>query len=1431
MKTYILLLSVLLFTVFTNDLVAQQWQDNLPQGKLQSGTLTFYDIQKAFNDYWEPFHVKDGYYKNEKGEEVKALGWKQFRRWEYYWQDRIVKETGEFPKTSASEELAKYTRENPETDGPVGNWTSLGPTNSAGGYAGLGRINCVGFVSGDNNTIYVGSPSGGIWKTADGGTNWTPIGDHNAVLGVSDIVAYRPVASPDVIYIATGDKDGGSMWSLGGGQTHDNNSVGVLKSIDGGTTWTTTGLSFSVSVKRTVNRLLLHPTDNNILYAATTVGVYKTINGGTTWSLLVATEFIDMEFKPGTPSTIYASTKAGVIYRSTNDGAAWAATLTTANARTELAVSANNPSVVYAIVSNTGSGLAGIYKSTDSGGSFTMTYSGATSNMLNWDCNTTTAGGQAGYDLCIAADPNNVNNVFIGGVNSWKSTDGGATWAICSSWNGTCSVPAVHADKHCLAFQNGTSTLFEGNDGGVYKTSNNGTTWTYIGSGLATSQIYRLGVAQTVANENIIGLQDNGTKSFLSGSWSDEIGGDGFECAIDYTNQNTLYGEIYYGDIYRSTNHGGSWTHIITGLTGSAWWCAPFVLDPVVNTTIYMGYQDVFKSTNQGTAWTKISTWGGDYLKALTVAPSNSNYIYAATASILYRTTVGGTTWTNITGTIPVASGNITYIAVKNDDPNTVWVSLGAYNTTRVFQTINGGANWTDISAGMPSIPVMCLVQNKQNTASVELYAGTDVGVYVKVGAANWALFSTGLPNVVVNELEIYYNTTTSNSRLRAATSGRGLWESELYCVSVPVSVSVSPSANTVCSGTSITFTATPVNGGTTPAYQWQVNSSNAGTNSPTFAYTPLNNDIVTCILTSNASCITGSPATSTPVTMIVRPAFAAGTAGASQAICYNTAAAGLVGVTPTGGVTPYSYQWQRSPDNNVFTAIGGATALSYTPGALTVTTFYKLTQNSSGGCGSLNTNVVTITVNPQFTAGSVSSTQSICYNTAPSPLTGIAPAGGVTPYSYQWQNSPDNSVFTAIGGATSLSYTPGALTATTYYKLLQTSSGGCGSLNTNVVTITVSPPFAAGTVTSNQVICYNTAPAGLTGVASTGGVTPYIYQWQSSPDISTWANVTSGGNGLTYQPGTLTATTYYKMVQTSSSGCGSLSTNIATITVRPVLAAGSIGADQTICQNATPALLTSTSPTGGQQMIAYSFQWQSSPNNTGWSNIPGATSEIYQPGALSATTYYKQIQTSLLGCGSVGTNVVTINVIPVPLASRTVTGVTVASGQSRCYDATQTVTVTGLLVAAGGTANILAGQNILLEPGTTAVSGGYMHGFISTQCFWCSAYPNMNLPATSPDETDNKLIPEPMLVKQGGNSFRVYPNPTTGAFTVEFPEISETAIVKLEIYDMQGKKLFHDQYSGARKHLVSLEGRPKGIYLVRVVSDAVSGYVKLIKE
>ncbi|HEY9114115.1 MAG TPA: GEVED domain-containing protein [Bacteroidales bacterium] len=787
---------------------AQNWTQNLPQDKIdRPEELTFFEIQKAFNDYWEPFDVKNGYY-TVNGEEKKAPGWKQFKRWEWYWEPRVDPTTGEFPEITA----ADIRKELKKTDGiraATGNWTSLGPTSTTGGYAGIGRLNCIAFVSGSTNRFYVGAPAGGLWKTTNGGTTWTVLTDDNDVLGVSDAVVI-PTAGEDIIYIATGDRDGGSMWALDGQQSNDNNSIGVLKSIDGGTTWMPTGLSFKASQRRTVNRLLKDPTNNNILYAATSNGVYKTTDAGISWTLTSVNVFIDMEFKPGTPTTLYGSTMGGTIYKSSDSGASWLLKGTiTGGSRVEIAVSANQPTWVYALVcSSTDGGFLSVQKSINSGDTYTEVFgTSGNKNLLGWYCtgSDVSGGGQGTYDLCIAADPNDANKVYVGGVNTWYSSNGGTSWTISNMWTSgspynTCGTPVVHADKHFFEFQNGTSTLFECNDGGLYKTSNNGTSWTHLtSSGMIISQVYRMGTSQVNSNYVIAGLQDNGTKSMNSGTWSDVMGGDGFDCAIKPSSSATQYGSLYYGRVKRTTstwstsaditNNGSIYLNGITS-TESGLWCSPFKIDPTTNNTIYIGLTNLWKSTNQGSAWTKISSFtSGQKILAFDVLSSNSNTIYVVESSYfgnytskVHKTTNGGTSWTDITGTLPVGSANITDIKIKKGDANTVWVTFGAYNSIAVYQTTNGGTTWTDISTGIPQVPVMSIIQNTQNTTVNELYVATDVGVYVKVGNANWTPFNTNLPNVVVTDLDIYYNTgTPSLSRLRAGTFGRGLWESELF--------------------------------------------------------------------------------------------------------------------------------------------------------------------------------------------------------------------------------------------------------------------------------------------------------------------------------------------------------------------------------------------------------------------------------------------------------------------------------------------------------------------------------------------------------------------------------------------------------------------------------------------------------------------------
>ena len=791
---------------------AQVWLDKLPQNK-SLDSLTFYDYQEAFNSYWEPYNVKGGYFINSDGDKQKAPGWKIFKRWEYYWESRIDRLTGKFPTTSSIDEYKKWLAANSQNRANLrntrslnGDWQSLGPSSSDGGYEGIGRLNCIAFHPSDNNTYWVGSPSGGLWVTTNDGAVWAVLTDENDVLGVSDIAVSTNYPIDNTLYIATGDRDGGSMWSLGGGQSNDNNSIGVLKSTDGGNTWNTTGLSFTVSQKHTINRLLIDPANNDILYAATSAGLYKTIDAGTNWNQLTATIYIDLEFKPGDSSIIYASNRDGDIDRSTDSGANFNTVLNTLNDRVDLAVTADNTAVVYAVMDGS-NGLGGVYKSTDSGASFSQAYSG-NKNLLGWECDGSDNGDQGSYDLCIAVDPTDVNTVFIGGVNSWKSTDGGANWSIDTHWSGNCggNATAVHADKHFLAYQNGTTTLFQCNDGGVYKTTNSGGSWTDKTNGIVHSQIYRIGVSQTQATATITGLQDNGSKLLhTDGNWRSVKGGDGMECIIDYTNYDVQYATYVQGQISRTTDLWNSTTSIEPpGYPG--FWVTPYIIDPNANQTLYAGYEDVYKTTDRGNTWSKISSINtGQNLRSMAIAPSNSDYLYVADPNQLWVTTNGGGSWTERTSGLPVGSNSITYLAVKDDDPDTVWVTFGGYDGNRVYQSIDAGQNWVNISTGLPSLPVMTIIQNKLNTADVELYVGTDVGVYVKIGSDNWQAFNSGLPNVVVNELDIYYDTATpDNSRLRAGTSGRGLWETDLY--TPPSGPMVYDSSTTTQDNTSDTY-------------------------------------------------------------------------------------------------------------------------------------------------------------------------------------------------------------------------------------------------------------------------------------------------------------------------------------------------------------------------------------------------------------------------------------------------------------------------------------------------------------------------------------------------------------------------------------------------------------------------------------------------
>jgi hypothetical protein len=566
-----------------------------------------------------------------------------------------------------------------------------------------------------------------------------------------------------------------------------------------------------------------------------------------------------------------------------------------------------------------------------------------------------------------------------------------------------------------------------------------------------------------------------------------------------------------------------------------------------------------------------------------------------------------------------------------------------------------------------------------------------------------------------------------------------------------------------------------------------------------------------------NSAGVAAPVPTVLPVT-VFQP-FMAGTIAADQTICAGTPAADLTGTAPTGGNVPYSYQWQMSTDGTTYQDIAGATDLNYQPGSLMQTTYFRMKQTSYSNCGFVYTNVVTITMYAPLVAGTITPDQAICYREdPPDMLTGTAPTGGATPYSYQWEISTDGNLFNDIAGATGLTYQPNVLTETTWFRMKQTSSGGCGFVYTNILTVVVYPSISAGSIAADQSICYNTAPAPLTGTPPTGGNPPYSYQWAYSENGMMFIDI-PGATNLNYSPGALTTSTYFIMTQTSSSGCGTVSTNMVTITVMPTFAAGSIAADQTIASGATPAPLTGVAPTGG--LTPYGYQWQNSADGVNFADIAGATGLGYAPGPLTVTTWYRARHTSAGNCGSGLTNIVKITVSSLPV-NLTVQNVIVSDGQTFCYDALETITVAGsgtyFTVNNGGSATFIAGQKITYLPGTKVNPGGYMHGYISNE--FCPGIP----PAITASQIPGSQVTE--LLK-----FRLYPNPTSGRFTVQQVGDQLADEVLVEVYTMLGERILTDRMTGVKKHEFVLPELPAGIYVVKIQAGDTIETVKLIRQ
>ncbi|ACU60652.1 DUF6443 domain-containing protein [Chitinophaga pinensis] len=440
---------------------------------------------------------------------------------------------------------------------------------------------------------------------------------------------------------------------------------------------------------------------------------------------------------------------------------------------------------------------------------------------------------------------------------------------------------------------------------------------------------------------------------------------------------------------------------------------------------------------------------------------------------------------------------------------------------------------------------------------------------------------------------------------------------------------------------------ATDASGGWNGSYAYQWQKSTDGTN-----YSDISGQTG---LSLNPGALTASTyfkrmvkrgtetAFSNVVLISVYPQFVIGSIASpvGSAVNYNTSVPQINGPTRSGGGCSgsYSFKWQSSTNGTTFSDIAGATALNFTPGPLTASTYYRVVVFC--GSESRTSNSIYIQVYPQLVAGTLSpASQSIDYNTVPTAITGTAATGGNGTYSYAWQSSPDNITFSTISGATGVNYTPPALTATTHYRRSVTCNGV--TVYAPKVTVTVDPPLTSGgTITPATVtVNYNTSPGQLSGTVPSGGGPLYDYKWQFSTDNVSWSYI-SGATAQNYTPPALTSKRYYRR-EAISNGT-SIWSNTATVFVYAALQAGSISpASATINNNAVAPQLTAN-PTGGSGV--YTYQWQSSDNNSTWTSISGATDDQLNPGMLTETAYYRVIVTSN-GVSATAASVA-VNVLP----------------------------------------------------------------------------------------------------------------------------------------------------------------------------------------
>jgi hypothetical protein len=646
---------------------------------------------------------------------------------------------------------------------PIG-WRPLGPFSVPHGQtygsgtgsrpAIAGRVSSVAVDPANPAHLLVGAGGGGVWQSLDTGATWQPVTDSQPALATGAI-SFAPSA-PGTVYVGTGE---GDFYSRLG--------VGLLKSTDGGNNYTL--LASATFAGKGFYDIAVHPLNASKLLAATTGGLYASTDGGANWSQRRTQRTFDLSVQAPVAGTAENSFEALAgcadgVFRSTDAGQTWTSVaLPGAPAtwdRVEVCHAPSNPDVAYVFAAS-GSNVL-IWRRTLMGGAFSAVAPPA---------GLTT--GQAWYDWFAGVQPNNPDVLYVAGVHVFKGVLAAGTWTWVNVSSKT-SGDSIHPDQHAIAFSpTDPNVVYVGNDGGVFRSPDGGVSWTSLNKNLCIAEFEYLASHPQYDAWILGGTQDNGTLRYEGGEvWYHVADGDGGDCAINTTSPYTCY-QSYYGlGLARSTSGGGwaSFSGLPLPVTGSD---SSLFYPPMEanGATVCQAGSRAFLSRDSGTTWTAVALPSPEIASAL-VMPTPDRLYVGTISGRIYRIDFTGGAWSAPVALGQPRAGYCSDLLAQATNPNRVWATYSSLTGGHVFRSDNAGTSWTDVSGGLPVIPANAIEVDPANPDTV--YVAMDLGVYRSTNAGGaWASYSNKLPNALAKDLSLHGPTRL----LRVGLQSRGVWE------------------------------------------------------------------------------------------------------------------------------------------------------------------------------------------------------------------------------------------------------------------------------------------------------------------------------------------------------------------------------------------------------------------------------------------------------------------------------------------------------------------------------------------------------------------------------------------------------------------------------------------------------------------------------